>query len=357
MIMPEFHKILTDWYKQNKRDLPWRENNQPYYVWISEIILQQTRVDQGTDYFIRFTERFPDIESLAIAPEIDVLKIWQGLGYYSRARNMHKASQQIINDFNGIFPASFEELKKLKGVGDYTAAAIASISFGLPHAVIDGNVYRVLSRIFGIATPIDSTKGKHEFSDLANQLLDQQNPGEFNEALMEFGALQCTPRNPGCNSCPMEHRCVAYKNDTVTKLPVKENKTKVRHRYFNYLYLKHEKSIYLEKREQNDIWQNLYQFPLIESLSPLSIEELLTDQRFTILFDKSEIVIESVSNEIIHLLSHQKLHVRFIEISITQQQKHHLWIKIVPEALAQYPIPKLIDNFLMEKNGNKLVNL
>jgi len=353
--MPQFHKILNDWYKQNKRDLPWRTNNVPYYVWVSEIILQQTRVDQGTDYFLRFIEKFPDIQSLASAPEIEVLITWQGLGYYSRARNMLVAARQVVNDFNGLFPETYENIKKLKGIGEYTAAAIASISFGLPFAAIDGNVYRVLSRIFGITSPVDSTKGKKEFTDLAMELIDQHNPGRFNEAMMEFGALQCTPRNPGCNTCPFQNQCMALSQSAVTQFPVKTNKIKVRHRFFNYLYLEHEKSIFLEKRETNDIWQNLYQLPLIESSKALTLEELLADKQFSSLFDKSDTVIGTVSREIIHLLSHQKLHVRFLEISVSKLQSNHKWLKILPENLAEYPIPKLIDNFLMEKSGNKLV--
>jgi len=353
--MPEFHKILTDWYKQNKRDLPWREKNGPYYVWISEIILQQTRVDQGTDYFLRFIEKFPDIQSLAGAPEIEVLKVWQGLGYYSRARNLHVAARQVLNEFNGTFPQTYADLKKLKGIGDYTASAIASISFNLPYAAVDGNVYRVLSRIFGISTPIDSTNGKKEFTNLAMELIDQQNPGTFNEALMEFGALQCTPRNPGCNNCPFQDQCVALSHAEVSRFPVKTNKTKVRHRFFNYLYLEHEQSIFLERRETRDIWQNLYQLPLIETSNALTTEELLSDKKFKTMFHNSAISIESVSAEIIHLLSHQKLHVRFIGITTSATLADSNWIKIKPEDVSDYPIPKVIDNFLMEKNRNKIL--
>ena len=350
--MPEFHKILRDWYKQNKRDLPWRTNNLPYYVWVSEIILQQTRVAQGTNYFIRFVNRFPDVESLAVAPENEVLKIWQGLGYYSRARNMHKAALQVVNEFHGNFPDSFIGIQKLKGIGSYTAAAIASISFGLPHASIDGNVYRVLSRIFGIATPVDSSKGKKEFNELANQLIDRNDPGTFNEAMMEFGALQCTPRNPDCNNCPFQSQCIAFNHKEISKLPVKANKTKVRHRYFNYMYIKHGKSIYLEKRAENDIWQNMYQLPLIESPDSLSLEELFSNDNFTSLFNKDNAVIGNESKEILHILSHQKLHVRFIEITLEKPAAIQSWIKVSTEELEDYPLPKPVENFLNEKNRN-----
>ncbi len=347
--MAKFHKILTDWYQENKRDLPWRENKDAYFVWVSEIILQQTRVDQGIGYFLRFTKQFPTIKSLALAQENDVLKIWQGLGYYSRARNMHFAAQQIILEHNGKFPNTYDKIEKLKGVGNYTASAIASIAFGLPCAAIDGNVYRVLSRIFGIKTPIDSTTGKKEFRELADQLIDTHNPGNYNEAIMEFGALQCTPKNPGCNSCPFKNQCIALSNNEINELPVKSNKIKIRHRYFNYLYIKHKEDIFLEKREGKDIWQNLFQLPLIESEKSVSIEELLQQNQFRSTFDPNQIVIHSISNEIIHLLSHQKLHVRFIEIVLLKPIKNQKWIMTHENALAEYPLPKLITNYLMDK--------
>lgn len=352
--MAEFHKILTLWYQQNKRDLPWRANSDPYFVWVSEIILQQTRVDQGTAYFLRFAEKFPDVRSLAGADENEVLKAWQGLGYYSRARNMHLAARQIINEFNGSFPDTIINIEKLKGVGSYTAAAIASIAFGLPYAAIDGNVYRVLSRIFGSHTPIDSATGKKEFSNLAAGLLDQSDPARFNEALMEFGALQCTPRNPDCNSCPFRNQCFAFTNNEIAILPVKSKKTKVKKRYFNYLFIRHEEYFYLEKREENDIWRNLYQFPLIESLKTLTIDELLTNDQFKSIFTGIKITVGSVSPEIIHILTHQKLHVRFIEIVIQKPGTCLAWIKILADEVHDYPVPKLIDNYLLNISRNKL---
>jgi len=352
--MSEFHKILTVWYQQNKRDLPWRLNNDPYFIWISEIILQQTRVNQGKDYFLRFIERFPDVRSLANASENEVLKIWQGLGYYSRARNMHFAARQIMAEFNGQFPDSIDNIKKLKGVGEYTAAAIASIAFGLEHAVIDGNVYRVLSRIFGIATPIDSRNGKREFSELANQLLDRSNPAIFNEAIMEIGALQCLPRNPDCSSCPFQNQCVALSKNEINKLPVKIKKISVRHRFFHYFYIQYSGYFFIEKREDNDIWQNLYQLPLIESSRALSCEEILTSDQFRSMIKGTDIIIETISPEIVHLLTHQKLHVRFLEIAISQKPNNPGWIRIRPDKASDYPVPKLIDNFLTGKLNNKL---
>ncbi len=352
--MFEFHKILTVWYQQNKRDLPWRVNNDPYFIWVSEIILQQTRVDQGKNYFIRFIERFPDVNALAGASENEVLKVWQGLGYYSRARNMHFAAMQIINEFNGLFPDNHSDLLRLKGVGDYTASAIASIAFGKPHAVIDGNVYRVLSRIFGVTTPIDSTEGKREFSELAQQLLDRDNPAVFNEAMMELGALQCTPRNPECNKCPFQLWCVAFNLNKITTLPVKIKKTKVSNRFFHYLYIQHNENFYMEKREQSDIWQNLYQLPLIETSAPLTIEKLLTNDQFKSMFNRPGVVIEAVSSEIVHILTHQRLHVRFIEISYPYSDVNPDWKIIRPYEVADYPVPKLIENFLLGKGRCKI---
>jgi len=348
--MPKFHKILTVWYQHNKRNLPWRTKKDPYWVWVSEIILQQTRVDQGTAYFLRFIERFPDVKTLADAPENEVLKLWQGLGYYSRARNMHVAARQIMNEFNGSFPDTINNIEKLKGIGSYTAAAIASIAFGLPYAAIDGNVFRVLSRVFGIETPIDSTIGKREFCELANELLDRQNPSVFNEALMEFGALQCTPQNPDCNSCPFRDQCIAFNQKKIAMLPFKSKKTKVKNRFFNYLFIRQEHHFYLEKREENDIWRNLYQFPLIESAKTLNIAELLTTGQFKLLFNGIDIKVDSISPEIIHVLTHQRLHVRFIEIHIPKSEISFPWIKVYPKEAHDFPIPKLIDNFLMRKS-------
>jgi len=347
--MPDFHKILTLWYQENKRELPWRINNDPFSVWVSEIILQQTRIDQGTSYYLRFMRRFPDIESLANSSEEEVLKMWQGLGYYSRARNMHHAARQIMAEFNGRFPDSYNIIRALKGVGDYTAAAIASISFGSENAVIDGNVYRVLSRIFGIATPIDTTNGKKEFSTLAHSLLDKQNPGIYNEALMEFGALQCVPRNPSCSQCPFQNRCVALKYNQIDQFPVKSKQPKQKNRYFNWLYIRHEGNFYLEKRRAKDIWHNLYQFPLIETKEQVSETEIISSQEFQNLFLGLKVTIESVTPEIIHLLTHQRLHIRFFQISLSHQIINSPWIMTNESDVFRFPIPKPIDNYLTKK--------
>jgi len=279
-----------------------------------------------------------------------------------------------------LFPDTIINIEKLKGIGSYTAAAIASISFNLPHAAIDGNVYRVLSRVFGIETAIDSIIGKREFSDLANELLDRQNPGLFNEALMEFGALQCTPQNPDCQKCPFQDQCglfnealmefgalqctpqnpdcqkcpfqdqcIAFAHNIIGELPFKSKKTKVKNRFFNYLFIQQEGYFYLEKREENDIWRNLYQFPLIETTKTFTIEELLANEQFKSTFNGLEITIESISHEIIHVLTHQKLHVRFIDIIIAKPEIRLPWIKVHPKEINDFPVPKLIDNFLMAK--------
>jgi len=262
---------------------------------------------------------------------------------------MHVAARQIMNEFNGSFPDTIINIEKLKGIGSYTAAAIASIAFSLPYAAIDGNVYRVLARVFGIETPIDSTIGKREFSQLANELLDRQNPSVFNEALMEFGALQCTPQNPDCNSCPFRDQCIAFNQNKIAMRPFKSKKTKVKNRFFNYLFIRQAQYFYLEKREDKDIWRNLYQFPLIESTKALNIAELLSTEQFKSLFNGIDISVDAISPEIIHVLTHQRLHVRFIEINISISETSFPWIKVLPNEVHDFPIPKLIDNFLMGK--------
>lgn len=252
---------LLAWYKQNKRDLPWRHTKDPYKIWLCEIIMQQTRVSQGISYYNRFVETFPTPAALAAASEDKVLKLWQGLGYYSRARNLHAAAKSM----KGTFPPTYEGVRALKGVGDYTAAAICSIAYSMPYAVVDGNVYRVLARVFGITTPIDSTEGKKQFTALAQQLLDKKNPGDYNQALMDFGAMVCTPQAPQCLICPLAKQCKARKDGTQEKLPVKAQKTKVSTRYFHYIYVEQGQFTWLHQRGPGDVWQNLYELPLVET--------------------------------------------------------------------------------------------
>lgn len=353
--MFKFHKILIIWYQQNKRPLPWRTKNDPYLVWVSEIILQQTRVDQGTSYYIRFIEKFPNVKSLADASEMEVLRLWQGLGYYTRARNMHFAARQIINEFNGRFPDTLINIAKLPGIGPYTAAAIASISFGLPHAAIDGNVYRVLARIFGIKTPIDSSSGKKEFKLLAEELIDRRNPGLFNEALMEFGALVCTPQKPACSSCPFNNRCIAWQNNEVAGFPVKSKKTLVKNRFFSYLVIHHGDFMHLVRRDDKDIWRNLYQFPLIESQHPLTAPEILSNGEFITMFNGNKLTVGTISQGVIHQLTHQKLHVQFVEITVHKPVTRPGWIVIPANQVYEYPVPKVIDNYLLNRTANLVI--
>ncbi|MGY8943774.1 MAG: A/G-specific adenine glycosylase, partial [Flavobacteriales bacterium] len=260
----KFSNTLIYWYLQNNRELPWRKSKNPYFIWLSEIMLQQTRVAQGLAYYLKFTTSFPTVFDLAKADESTVLKMWQGLGYYSRARNLHFSAKQISKELNGVFPSTYEEIIKLKGIGDYTASAISSICFNEPTAVVDGNVYRVLSRYFGINTPTNSTLGIKEFKTLAQTLIDTSQPGTYNQALMDFGALHCKPQNPLCETCPFSDSCVAFEKKLTKELPVKEKKIKVRKRYFNFLVIKTDahKTI-LTERKGKGIWQGLYQFPLI----------------------------------------------------------------------------------------------
>ena len=338
---------LISWYNANKRDLPWREVTDPYHIWISEIILQQTRVNQGYNYYVNFIRRFPTVTSLAQAEEDEVLKYWQGLGYYSRARNLHKAAKRITTDFNGIFPATHSDVLTLSGVGEYTAAAICSFAYNQPYAVVDGNVYRVISRLFGIGTPIDSTKGKKEFTELAQQLLDKNCPALHNQAIMEFGALQCTPSSPDCADCPLQTICHAYELKETEQFPVKEKKTKVSNRYFNYLFIENGTDTYLKKRKGKDIWTGLYEFPLIETDKLLSGKDLLKNPDFQQFFKKSDVKINRFSHPIKHVLSHQIISAQFISISINDKSfSLQEYICIPLNDLEKYPVSRLIEIFL-----------
>ncbi|MUP42382.1 A/G-specific adenine glycosylase [Christiangramia aestuarii] len=341
-----FPKRLTHWYLQNKRDLPWRKVHEPYQIWLSEIMLQQTRIEQGLPYYKKFIEAYPTVFHLAKAPQDEVLKLWQGLGYYSRARNLHETAKHVAFDLNGKFPDNYKGLLKLKGVGDYTASAIASICYGEPVAVVDGNVYRVLSRIFEIDTPINNTAGIKEFKILAQELLDEKDPATFNQAIMEFGALHCKPQNPKCDSCPFNDMCLALKNDRVKELPVKLKKSKVKKRFFNYLVfdLKDESTI-LEQRKGKGIWNGLYQFPLVETESLSDEEELKSQDKFTDLIGGDEFSIELYNQKpVVHKLSHQHLYTRFWIVNTTEVKKP----KIALQEVIDYPVPVLIENFLNE---------
>ncbi|EAQ42976.1 A/G-specific adenine glycosylase [Polaribacter sp. MED152] len=339
----KFSNTLIFWYLQNKRDLPWRKTKNPYFIWLSEIMLQQTRVAQGLDYYQKFTTNFPTVFDLANADESTVLKMWQGLGYYSRARNLHFSAKQIVSDFNGEFPSTFKDIIKLKGVGDYTASAIASIAFNEPTAVVDGNVYRVLSRYFGINTPINSSKGIKEFKELAQSLIDKSQPGTFNQAIMDFGAIQCKPKKPFCMFCPFSESCVALQKNLIEVLPVKEKKVKVKKRYFNYLVVKtkDDKTI-LTERKGKGIWQGLYQFPLLEDTHMITKEELLASEMFNELFPNDVSISLFNKKDIVHKLSHQHLYTQFWVIETEQLTSANISWKNIED----YPVPVLIANFL-----------
>lgn len=347
--MTQIQAILLNWFEINKRNLPWRDTPSPYQVWISEIILQQTRVSQGYDYYMRFTEKWPTITDLAQATEEEVLKMWQGLGYYSRARNLHRCAKQVVEQHNGEFPADFEALKKLQGIGDYTAAAIASIAFNLPCAVVDGNVYRVLSRLFDIDTPININEGQRLFAQLADTMLNRELPGLHNQAMMEFGALHCVPKNPDCLNCVLQVHCLSAAHGTVDERPVKLDKVKVTTRYFNYLVIKVNGGIYLHKRSGNDIWKNLYDFPLIESKEPLSVEQVVSSDEFRQIVGHEEFIIGKVSPTYTHKLTHRTIIAQFIEIKLSKEmcdiQTKNIFLAREKD-VANYPIPRLIDLYL-----------
>ena len=348
--MDLLRKTIARWYENHKRSLPWRDDPSPYHVWLSEIILQQTRVNQGFEYYLRFIERWPSIVDLASSSEEEVLKMWQGLGYYSRARNLHRCARLIDERHEGRFPKDYESLRQLPGIGDYTAAAIASIAFGEPYAVVDGNVYRVLSRLYDIDIPINRGEGVALFAKMANELLDRNNPGRHNQALMEFGALQCVPQSPNCPSCPLREHCLALANHTVEQRPVKEKKPSVTTRYFHYLlFMTPDKGIYLRKREENDIWKNLYDFPCIETDRLLQPEELVTNDAFQKLVEGQRFTLQHASPSVTHKLSHQTIIASFFEIKINTFLSSIQTKKLLLAAeneLGSFPVPKLIENYL-----------
>ncbi len=339
-----FSKIVVRWYLANRRNLPWRSASDPYKIWLSEIILQQTRVIQGLPYYQRFIKKFPTVGVLASAPLSVVLRLWQGLGYYSRARNLHRCAQVISRDYQSLFPADFDELRKLPGIGEYTAAAIASIAFHQPVAVIDGNVYRVLSRVFGIEADITSPSGKKIFRDKANELLDPHNAGTYNQALMEFGALQCVPRNPDCETCALKGVCFAFIHSLQETFPVKKRKVKVSHRYITYFLLRRQGKILMKERTQKDIWKGLFDLPMLEARVKQSPKKAVA-QFFGSDFDADLVNIRSYQ----HKLTHQVLHVSIIEIPWTSHRRLPDSVKRYPGSwfsaaqIAELPKPILID--------------
>lgn len=336
---------IINWYSINKRNLPWRNTVNPYYIWLSEIILQQTQVQQGLPYYINFVKEFPSVFDLAKSTEEKVLKLWQGLGYYSRARNLHTSAKYIVNELNGEFPTTYSALLKLKGVGDYTASAIASISFNEVVAVVDGNVFRVLARYFGIDTPINTSQGFKVFKTLAQQLIDKKQPAEFNQAIMEFGARQCKPKSPNCTVCIFNTSCYALQHNKVEELPVKLKKLKLKHKHFNYIVpVSKNGHTFLEQRKTG-IWKNLYQFPLIESDNVLTLDEVMAKTKLLdVLKQQSYRLTLYNSKTIIHKLSHQHLHTKFWVAELDNELSNGTPIALI----SSYPVPVLIGNFISD---------
>lgn len=366
---------IRGWYKKNKRDLPWRQTNDPYKIWLSEVILQQTRVNQGLQYYLDFIKDFPDVLSLARASEDKVLKRWQGLGYYSRARNLHRAARDVVEQMDGRIPGSYDGLLKLKGVGKYTASAIASICFGEARAVVDGNVSRVIARLFGIEEPINNSTGSKVIESLANELLDHNDPGTHNQAMMEFGALQCVPVSPDCERCPLSDHCEARKTDRVTHLPVKIPKRKPVDQWMYFFIFICGEEIIITKRGTEGIWKSLYQFPMVESNAPFTAKSKApyTDKANSASFEKEiiepmlvqllqgtgltadggslrpdRVTIRKISDPVRHQLTHRTIHARFIHVHPASwpQQLPAGWIKISLDRLNDFPVPRLINRYM-----------
>lgn len=344
-----FSKKLLEWYNPTHRNLPWKKTGDAYKIWLSEIILQQTRVEQGIPYYLAFIKTFPTVKKLGNAPLDKVLKLWEGLGYYSRARNLHIAAKQVMETHKGKFPATYEEIIQLKGIGNYTAAAISSFAFKLPHAVVDGNVYRVLSRIYGIETPIDSTIGKKQFEQLAQQILDKKNPDLHNQAIMDLGATICKPKQPICQECPFSSECHAFQQDKIEVLPVKAKKLLKKARYFHYFVFSDAKHIYIQQRWGNDIWKGLFEFPMIETKDPKPafnskkiVENIGISNQF-ILNSKQRLAYKQT-------LSHQNIHAFFYEIKLSALPKPEKpLLNITLKNIQEYAFPKIIRSYLLDR--------
>ncbi|RYD71489.1 MAG: A/G-specific adenine glycosylase [Sphingobacteriales bacterium] len=340
-----FADELLRWYQQNKRDLPWRDTTDAYVIWLSEVILQQTRVEQGLPYFRRFLNRYPNVSSFALAAEDDILKLWQGLGYYSRGRNMLKTARLVQEQYKGVFPSNYTDLIKLKGIGTYTAAAISSFAANEVRAVVDGNVYRVLARYFGVDEPINSTKAKGIFQNIADDLINKKLPGLHNQAMMEFGAMLCKPKNPACGICPVRTGCYAFKHNATTHLPVKLKKLKVRERFLNYFLITDGDKILMNKRGEKDIWANMYDLPAIETTSLIPTHELLALADFKEHFGNQYVNPIDIGVKK-HILTHQRLYVRLIRLDIQPVISDKKWFYIEVEKMEKLALPKIIFIFL-----------
>jgi A/G-specific adenine glycosylase len=346
-----FRRGLLKWNEaDNQRQMPWKGLKDPYKIWLSEVILQQTRVEQGLGYYERFINNYPSISKLAAAPEEKVFKLWEGLGYYSRCRNLIATARFIAHERKGKFPDTYEEILKLKGVGPYTAAAIASFAYNLPHAVVDGNVFRVISRVFGIRKPIDSTEGKKLFAQLSEELLDKRSAGSYNQAIMDFGATVCKPQAPLCNQCPFRKKCIALQDNIVDQLPVKSKKLTIKKRWFHYLIVESGQAIYVRKRTGKDIWNGLYEFILLESSGDLSTCNLLQNTTISTLLGKSRSTIVSESAIFIQQLTHQQIHAKFTHININKPLKAPGDLMLVAlKDLRKLAFPKIITQYLEQK--------
>ncbi len=342
-----FSTEIISWYIQNKRHLPWRATKDPYKIWLSEIILQQTRIEQGLPYYLRFIKAYPTVFHLAKAADEEVLKRWQGLGYYTRARNLHATAKHVATTLNGVFPETYAGLLTLKGVGDYTASAIASICYNEPTPVVDGNVYRVLSRYFNVDIPVNSTEGVKYFKELAGELMYSKDASTYNQAVMEFGAIQCKPKSPNCNRCPLNNSCGALQHNKVAQLPVKLKKGKIKTRFFNYLVITNGSQLLLQKRTGNDIWQHLYQFPLIETPGAVERKKITDHTVFKNLIEQKAFKIALYNPEaIIHKLSHQHIYTKFWIVTINAPIPNGIAVS----GITTYPVPVLIANFIEKYN-------
>lgn len=342
-----FTTTLLEWNQnENTRSMPWKGEKDPYRIWLSEIILQQTRVEQGWTYYEQFILNYPTVQDLAAAPEEAVFRLWQGLGYYARCKNMLAAAKQIVTQFHGHFPNTYDSIQSLKGIGPYTAAAIASFAFNLPHAVLDGNVFRVLSRYFDIDTPIDSSAGKKQFAELARELLPPGNSAAYNQSIMDFGAVVCKPQLPACTICPLSRHCKALKLGLTSLLPVKSKKLAIRKRYFYYLVIRHKNSIYIRKRIENDIWQNLHEFILIETPASTDTATLLEFPGFKKIMGDIRYNIDGISAPAKQQLTHQTIYSRFILLSVSKKPEIPGYMAIQEQDMDKYAFPKTITDFL-----------
>ena len=346
-----FTAQLLAWnHLHNTRTMPWKGIKDPYRIWLSEIILQQTLVEQGLPYYEKFTAAYPTVKDLAAAPDEEVFRHWQGLGYYARCKNMLAAARQIVAEFDGRFPDTYEQIQSLKGIGPYTAAAIASFAFNLPHAVLDGNVFRVLARYFGIDTPVDSTAGKKQFATLAQELLAPGQSAVYNQSIMDFGAIICKPQQPACGQCLLAPECVALKEKTIAQLPVKSKKLVIKKRYFYYIVLEYKGQVYIRKRTGNDIWQNLHEFILVEAPNPLDADQLPSQPGFKDALQQTPYTLQGISAAFKQQLTHQTIYSQFMMLIASKQPALADYMAVPRNRLDQYAFPKTITDFLQNKS-------